>query len=442
MPNQNFTHGNLTKALLRFSVPLVLSGLLQQLYQIIDSLIVGNLVGENALAAAGASSPISNIFIFLLSGLVSGCTILVSHAYGAGDHAKVGRTCATFTYFLLAVSVVTALTGFALHQPLLRLLHTPASLLADAGAYLSIIFLGVPFLAYYNLAGALLRGVGNSRTPLVAILIASIVNVGLDLLFVGVFHYGLAGAAAATVIAQALSAFYLYFYLRRGSDLFFSFSKADCSRSVLREGLTLGLPRVIQSAVSSVGSLLLQNIMNSFGVATVAAITTAYRVDSLAILPVLNLSVAISVFTGQNLGGGDCRRAEECLKKGTRLTTYVTCLLTLLFVTCGFWVLKLFGVSDAVASQGQRFFWFAAAFYPILGVSESFSGFLQGAKDVRFVAIANVSALVLRVALSYLLAGVIGRDIIAVSESVSWLFGMLLFVGRYRSRKWLSAPQH
>lgn len=431
------TRGKVFSTLLKFAIPLIISGLLQQLYSIVDSLIVGNMIGENALAAAGASGPIVNVFIYVLTGLVSGCTILVSHAYGAGERQNINKIASSFMFFVVGAAIVVTIVGLAIHAPLLSLLRTPKELISSASQYLVIMFLGVPFLAFYNLAGAILRGIGNSKTPLVAIVIASVINIGLDILFVGPMNMGIRGAAIATVIAQMFSAAYLLYYLKRGNHgFYFTLSRKDSDKKVLKEGLKLSLPRVIQSSVSSMGSFLLQNVMNSFGVTTVAAITTAYKIDSLAILPLLNVSVAISVFTGQNMGSGNRERATECLKKGLILMCGIAAIITAIFVTSGFSLIKLFGVSDEAAAIGQRFFYIAAAFYPILGISEGISGFLQGCKDVNFTAIANIIILFVRVGISYALLGLIAGDVIAVAEVCAWTLAATVFTWRYKSGKW------
>ena len=176
--------------------------------------------------------------------------------------------------------------------------------------------------------------------------------------------------------------------------------------------------------------------MNSFGVDVVAAITTSYKVDSLAILPILNMSTAISVFTGQSIGAGDRQRALECLRRGRRLAVGVALCITVLLVFGGRFIVGLFGVPEEVMDLGQRFFWLLAAFYPVLACNESVGGFLQGVKDVAFPAVVNIAALWLRVALSYGLAGVLGSDVIALSEGASWVFALVCFTLRYRSGRW------
>lgn len=427
---------SLTRELLLFAVPLILSGLLQQLYNIVDSLIIGNVVGETALAATGASGPVLNVFIYVITGLVSGCTILVSHAWGAGDTRQTGRIAATFALFLTGAAVLVAALGFATHGWLLGLLHTPEPLMQGAADYLRIVFLGIPFLTFYNLAGAVLRGVGNSRTPLAAIVLSSLVNVGLDLLLVWGLGWGIRGAAVATMAAQVLAAAYLLWYLRRGHGGFAFSLRGNVSAPVLREGLLLSLPRVIQSGVSSAGSLLLQSVMNSFGVDVVAAITTSYKIDSLAILPVLNVSTAISVFAGQSIGAGQRERARQCLRKGTQVAFGVAVGITVLLLTGGRWMIGLFGVTETVMDLGQRFFWFLGAFYPLLAFKESIAGFLMGLKDVNYAAAVNILSLGLRVALSYLLREPLGSDVIAVSEICSWVFALACFALRYRGGKW------
>lgn len=427
----------LSQALLRFAVPLILSGLLQQLYSMVDALIIGNVMGEAALAATAASGPVLNVFIFVINGLVTGCTILVSHAWGAGDRARTGRITATFAAFVGAVGVAVCLLGLGLHRPLLRVMNIPAVLMEDAAGYLGVVLLGIPFLAIYNLAGAVLRGVGNSRTPLVAIVISSIVNVGLDLLFVAGFGWGVRGAAVATAIAQVLSALYLTYYLLSGRGGFTaSLRRGQMDGGILREGLTLSLPKVVQSSVNSAGSLMLQNVMNSFGVDVIAAVTTAYRIDMMAILPIMNLSTAVSVFAGQGFGAGEPQRAQASLRHGLRITTLCALAITAVFVLFGRQLISLFGVSPHIADMGQRFFYFLGAFYPVLAIGEACSGFLQGAKDVRFVTVAGIATFWVRVLLSYLLRPVLGSDVIAVAEIACWSLSAVLLVARYRSGRW------
>ena len=221
------------------------------------------------------------------------------------------------------------------------------------------------------------------------------------------------------------------------SSLFrISFQKNLIDLPLFYESIKLGTPRVIQSSIASVGSLLLQNIMNSFGVDVVTAITTAYKIDTLTILPIINISVAISIFVGQNVGINNMSRAKEGLKKGIFISLIVSVVVTAFVVLAGEELMKAFGVSDAVAAIGQRFFRTCAVFYPILALENAYSAFLQGNKDVVFTSLSNILSLTLRILLSYTLAGILGSDVIAISEIWSWILGVFLCFFRYKSNGW------
>lgn len=435
--NNDMTQGNVSKTLLYFTVPLIISGLLQQLYQIADSVIVGNFIGEDALAAVGASSPVLNVFIFVVTGLVSGYTILLSQYYGAKEYERISRLSSTFILFIMSIASILSILGLVFNGSILELLGTPEVIVKPSKEYLAIVFIGVPFTVLYNLLSSVLRAIGDSKTPLYGIVISSVINIVLDLIFVNVFFWGVKGAAVATVIAQVFSSGYLLVYIYRKHPMFrISLKRNMIDISEFYESIRLGMPRVIQSSIGSVGSLLLQNIMNSFGVDVVTAITTAYKIDTLTILPLINISVAISIFVGQNVGAGDMARAKEGLKKGIIITLFVAVAITTVVVTGGEVFMKSFGVSDKVAGLGKRFFRTCAVFYPILGLQSAYSAFLQGNRDVTFTSVINIMSLAIRVILSYALGGIIGFDIIAASEMVSWVFGALLSYGRYKSMKW------
>lgn len=433
----DMTKGTVFKTLLLFTVPLILTGLLQQLYYIADSIIVGNLIGEEALAAVGVSSPVLDIFIFTVTALVSGYTILVSQYYGSKDYEKVTKLSGTIFLFIMLSACMVSILGWFLKEDILTLLHTPEKILHSSSDYLGIVFIGIPFMVLYNLCGSMLRGIGNSKTPLYAVVLSTIINITLDLVFIKVFFWGIKGAAIATVIAQAISSIYLLGYIYREYPMFrISLQKKLISIPLFLESMSLSMPRVIQSCIGSVGALLLQNIMNSFGIDVVTAITTAYKIDTLTILPLINISIAISIFVGQNIGANNPERAKEGLRKGIIITLIISICITSIFVFAGEEMMKAFGVTDTVAAIGQRFFFICAIFYPVLGIEEAYAAFLQGNKDVAFASAIRIISLASRIVLSYALAGMLGPDVIAISEMCSWVLGAILCLVRYKSNRW------
>ncbi len=440
--NNNITEGNVFRALLVFTVPLIISGFLQQLYTIADSVIVGNYISETALAAVGVSAPVLNVFIYVITGLVSGYTVLISQYYGAKEYNKVKKLTSTFFIFVILFSCLLSAVGFAFKDKILILLNTPTEILQPAIDYLKIIFLGVPFVVIYNLYSSLLRGIGDSKTPLYSIILSSAINIVLDLVFINTFGWGIKGAAYATIIAQVISSIYLYVHVYKYYSMFkVSFKTESLDQELFYESLKLSIPRVIQSAIGSVGGLLLQNIMNSFGFDVVTAITTAYKIDTLTILPLINISIAISIFVGQNVGADNMERAKEGLKKGIIIILIVSVAVTSIVVFAGFYLIKFFGVSDNVAQIGQNFFYICGVFYPIFGLENAYSSFLQGNKDVTFTSVVSIMSLGIRLILSYALSSLIGYRVIAVAEMCSWVFGATVFYARYKSNRWLKYSQ-
>ncbi len=429
---QDMTRGSITRTLVLFSIPLALSGLLQQLYNWVDALIVGNFAGEGALAAIGATGTVSGMLLAVVMGFSVGVSIVVSHAYGEGDHALIPKVAGSFAVLMGAASLVLSLAGVLLAAPFLRLLRTPADILDDAVRYLRIIFLGMPAMAVYNIYNAALRGIGDSATPLKAIAVSAVVNLALDLLLVAVIPLGVAGAAIATSLSQWMMTAYLIVTTpRRHPLLAFRFGRGAVDGPSIRRGLSLSVPTAAQSAVRSVGGLMLQNVMNGFGSLTVAAITTAYRIDSLILLPVNNIGAGVSTFAAQNAGSGDMDRARKGLRAGMAVAFLTSLVTTAVIVLLGGTLLALFGISPEAVAIGRDFLSFCGVFYPVFGLQCALIGYLQGVGDVRFAAFVTISGLAIRVAASYLFRGAAGNRIIAYSEMASWVYCLIVAGARY-----------
>ena len=290
-------------------------------------------------------------------------------------------------------------------------------------------------MAVYNVYAAVLRGMGDSRAPLLAVLVASVVNVGLDLVLVAGLEMGVAGAAAATVAAQGMMMVFIILYaVYRSPALRFRPGRGCVDRAKLREGLALGVPSALQSSINSLGGVALQDFMNGFGTQTVAAITTAYRVDTVLLLPITNLSSGISTVAAQNMGAGQPGRARETLRVGSIIMAVTSLVLTGVVLLVGGPVIALFGVTEQAAAQGAEFFANIAGFYLIYGLAMSLRGFLEGLGDVLYSSLAGIGALGLRIALSYALAPWAGWRIIAWAEAVSWTVMLVLYWARYLTK--------
>ena len=323
--NENQKLGTIMKELIRFSLPLILSGVLQQLYNWADAFIVGNVDGELSLSAIGVTSIPISFFITTITGFTLGLSVLIAKNFGAKKQDSIPPVLAVFAVILGGVFLLAAAVGSALSYPFMELLHTPADTIDLASGYIRIIFWGLPFLAVYNVYTATLRGLGDSRIPFLSILVSSVINVLLDILFVAELRWGVLGAAAATVLSQAIMTVFIVLY---GTSKY-PWLKSNCRKesfcgAVVRDGLRYGLPPMVQSSISALGSLVLQDFMNRFGTDTVTAITTAYRIDTLILLPIVNLGSGISTVTAHSHGAGDTIRTRKTLSAGTILTLVVS----------------------------------------------------------------------------------------------------------------------
>lgn len=428
---RDMTKGSIARTLISFSIPLIFSGLLQQLYSWADAFIVGNAEGEAALAAIGASSVVSGLFVTVITGFTAGISILSAQRFGTGDKDAQKKILCAFSLLCGGALLAASALGIALTHPLLAMLQTPADIFADSAGYLRIILAGVPFLAVYNVYCAVLRGVGDSRAPFLSVLFSSSLNVVLDILAVNILGWGVLGAALATLISQILMTFFILIYAVRKYDfLRFTPSRALMDRQIIRDGCRLATPITVQSAITSVGHMALQNFMNGFGTQTVAAITSAYRVDCIILLPILNLGTAISTVTAQNIGAGKRDRARRSLTVGCGIMTAVSLALTAAVVIFGGDLVAMFGVTPEAARIGADFFRCLGSFYVVFGLSTAIRGYLEGIGDVLFSGINGAIMLVTRIILSYALAPVYGNMVIAWAEAYAWCLMLALYVWR------------
>lgn len=428
------TNKSIAKELISFSLPLILSGILQQLYSWADAFILGHAEGELQLAAVGATGSISMLLINTMTGFALGLSILAAQEVGRGNGARVKKLLANFLPLLGAVYSLLAAVLFFMASPVLAIMDTPAEIFGYSLIYIKIISLGKPFLAVYNLYAALLRAVGNTKAAFFAVLISSAMNVALDILFVVVLPYGVAGAAAATVISQiAMTVYIVWFASHRYPELCLEKGSLRFDRGTFKEGLSFALPPTIQNSVTSFGNLILQNFMNGFGASTVLAITTAYRVDSIMLLPVINLGAAVSSMTARSKGAGDGERIRSYLKNGLVMIIAVALLLSAAMFLLGAQFVAIFGVTGEALQAGRQFFRDLSVFYTLFGIGFVLKSVLEGIGDITFCSAMGIITLGVRIAASYALRPVFLGRTIAIAEGVSWVFMMVL----YGVRVWL-----
>lgn len=423
---------SITKELIHFSLPLILSGLLQQLYSWADAFIVGHAgaAGETMLAAIGSVTTITNLLIQSIVGFTLGLSILAAQEYGRGSKERLGVVSAHFLPLLCAVYTILAFLMISGVRPILQFMDTPAELLEYAIDYLRVILVGIPFLAIYNLFAALFRAVGDSKVAFYAVLLSSILNVILDILLVLVFPFGVQGAAIATVLSQAMMTLFILLYgCRRYPELMPKRGfRAD--PSVLQAGARLGFPPMLQNSIVSLGNLILQNFMNNFGAATVLAITTAYRVDLIMLLPIINSGAAISSMAARAYGEGDFRKLRTIRFSSCVLMVCIALFLTVSMYLFGASFIAFFGVTGQALAEGQLFFRDISVFYTLFGAAIVLRSVLEGTGDVTFCSAAGIATLGVRIGGSYLLRPLLGSRAIAFAEGISWTVLLLLMIFR------------
>ncbi len=426
------------RELISFSLPLILSGVLQQLYSWADAFIVGRVEGELPLAAVGSTGSITFFLINTILGLTLGLSILAAQRFGSKDAAAVRRILGCFLPVLAALYAVLAGAAFALSGPILQLMATPDDIFDLAYAYLQITFIGVPFLACYNLYAAMLRAVGNTKAAFYAVLVSSALNIALDALFVAGFGWGVQGAAWATVISQISMTLFILFYTRQNyAWLCHEKGEKRFDRAIFVQGLRFSIPPAIQNSVTSMGNLVLQNFMNSFGSTTVLAITTAYRVDSMMLLPIFNLGAAISSMSARAKGANDSRKIRSCFTTGMGLMVGVTAALTLMMFFFGAQFVAIFGVTGDALVIGRQFFRDLSVFYLPFAVGIVLRSVLEGIGDITCASLIGVGMLAARILFSYLLRPVLGGRTIAIAEGIAWMITLAVLVWRtwYMERK-------
>ncbi len=428
---------DIASVLLQFSLPLICSGILQQLYNWADAFIVGNVVGELALAAVGATTTIVNFYVTAITGFTLGLSIFTAQKFGSGEMTSIPQILSTFSVCLGGVFLFLAGLGMLLTSPLLHLLHTTPDTILLAEAYLKIIFLGIPFLAVYNVYSAVLRGIGDSKAPFYSVLLSSVVNVVLDIIFVAFCHWSVAGAAVATVIAQAAMTIFLVLYsVKKHPILRFAFHKRTFDKAMFLQGCRFGVPPMLQSSVSAIGSLILQNFMNGFGTQTVAAVTTAYRVDSIVMVPIINLGSGISTLVAQDSGSGYSKQAKKTLAVGTGIMIVVSLLLTVLVIPTGGHLIAIFGAGQEAITIGDNFFRRIASFYLIYGLATAVRSYLEGIGDVVYSSFAGMVSLISRILASYAFIAIFANMVIAYAEAFSWVVLLLLYIIRFVWKEW------
>lgn len=373
------TEGNILKSIILYSIPLILGNFMQQLYNTFDSLIVGNYVGSSALAAVGAGGQISFFLVAFYLGASSGAGILISQYYGAKDDEKLHAVVHNMMGIGIVLGVVITIVGIIFCPTFLGWIGTPVDMMPDAVTYLRIFFGGMLFQVVYNMLAAVLNAVGNSKRSLIYLIISSGLNIILDLLFVCVFKLGIAGAAWATVISQAVCCVLILKYLM-GVEANYKVKLKDITlqSDYVKRIVKMGFPAAVQNAVIAFSSLLIQAGVNSYGTKAAAGFTAYMKVDGFDILPILSFSLAATTFVGQNVGAGNMKRAKKGAAIIIVINTIYTLIMTCVMTVFDSQIISLFSHDPEVIESGVMCIWALAPFYVLLGLIHSFAGAIRG----------------------------------------------------------------
>ena len=436
---KDMTKGTPWKLLLQFAVPLFIGNIFQQLYNMEDSIIVGNFVGPNALGAIGTTNSLNFLFFSLVAGLSVGIGIIVAQFFGSNNEEKVKDTIGNAIWIVLISSVIMACIGFFIAKPVLVLLRTDKVILGDATAYLKVTSIGICCTGLYNGVSSILRALGDSKTPLIFLIFASLVNVVLDLWFVLGLGWGVVGAGVATAFSQFLSAVTCIFYAYK-SNTYFRLKKKNLKLNsyIVEKSLRLGIPVALQNSLIAFSLIVLQAIVNGYGATFTTAFTVISRIETLVQQPFMSLGAAVSTYTGQNLGAGKTDRVVKGFNSSNVMNVIFSAVVLVLFWTFTSPIVSIFG-KDAevlrIASDGLRI---TSCFYVFLGLIYTTRNVLNGAGDAMFSLFTGIVECIGRVGFAYPLTLIpfLGSYGVFVATGITWMLNGLFSLIRYKRGKW------
>ena len=436
---KDMTKGTPWKLLLQFAVPLFIGNIFQQLYNMVDSIIVGNFVGPNALGAIGTTNSLNFLFFSSVAGLSVGIGIIVAQFFGSNNEEKVKDTIGNAIWIVLISSVIMACIGFFVAKPVLVLLRTDKVILGDATAYLKVTSIGICCTGLYNGVSSILRALGDSKTPLIFLIFASLVNVVLDLWFVLGLGWGVVGAGVATAFSQFLSAVTCIFYAYK-SNTYFRLKKKNLKLNsyIVDKSLRLGIPVALQNSLIAFSLIVLQAIVNGYGATFTTAFTVISRIETLVQQPFMSLGAAVSTYTGQNLGAGKTDRVVKGFNSSNVMNVIFSAVVLVLFWTFTSPIVSIFG-KDAevlrIASDGLRI---TSCFYVFLGLIYTTRNVLNGAGDAMFSLFTGIVECIGRVGFAYPLTLIpfLGSYGVFVATGITWMLNGLFSLIRYKRGKW------
>ena len=439
---QDFLTGNPGKAVLIFAIPMLIGNIFQQLYSTVDTIIVGNFVGKNAVAAVGGTFSIQFLVLSLAVGFTTGMSVVISQLYGARDYDRLKRAFSTNALFSVVLSVVLGILGILVINPLLtHMLQTPAEIYDDSYIYLFITFIGYPFTVIYNMYAAVLRAVGDSKTPLYFLILSAVTNIILDLLFVIQFNMAVVGVAVATMIAQALSCVCCHIYVGKKYEIFkLTRNTLVFDTELLKGVIRYGVPSAIQQSVLSLNFMVVQRFVNFFGADMTAAFSVVNKIENFVTMPQMNLAMALSMFAGQNIGAGEEERAKQGVKDVLKMQAAFWLVIVFVLPLIAGVLIQMFGMGDDanVMAIGTEAIRLCSKLYILFGIMQTFSNFLRGVGDAKFSMLTTICMILIRLPFTYVLVHIVqyGEMSIWLGMGMGWLTVTTMNVIRYLKGSW------
>ena len=435
----NMTQGSITRLIINFALPLMVGNLFQQLYNMVDTWVVGNFVSNEAFSAVGTVGPIINTLIGFFTGLASGAGVVISQYYGAGREDKVRETVHTSIVMTLALCVVFTGVGVGLTPAMLRIMKTPAEVMPESTAYLTVYFAGVSGLLLYNMGAGILRAVGDSQRPFYYLVVSALVNTGLDLLFVIRFQMGVKGVAWATIIAQAISAaLVLRTLLREQSSIRLIPRELHMHWPMLGKIIRVGIPAALQLAVTAFSNIFVQSYINYFGADCMSGWTAYNKIDQLMFLPMQSVALAATTFVGQNLGNGNVERAKKGVRSALLISMATTVILMVPVLLFAPDLTAFFNAKPEVIRYGTLLLRWLSPFYILCCVNQVYAGALRGAGNSQVPMILMLSSFVVfRQCYLYVMSHFICNEVlpIALSYPAGWIVCSVATLLYYRMAK-------
>lgn len=433
---KNMTVGKPLGLILTFALPLMVGNVFQQLYTVVDTMVVGKALGVGALAALGAADWMNWMMLGIVQGFTQGFAIPMAQEFGRGDHGALRRIVGCSVLLSLFFSLGLLAVGQAIARPVLLMLQTPGEILGDALLYLRVMYFGIPIVTAYNLLASVLRSLGDGRTPLLAMIVASVTNISLDLLFVLVFHWGIAGAAAATLIAQLVSGLFCLYHVGKIKMLALSRQDFALKNGLPRQLLLLGAPMAVQNAIISVGGMIVQAVVNGFGVLFIAGFTATNKLYGVLEIAATSYGYAMITYVGQNLGAGKMGRIRQGVRSATLIALVTSAVIAVVMLLAGKWILSCFisGTPeqfDQTLQIAYHYLTIMSLCLPVLYILHVSRSAIQGMGNTMLPLVSGIAEFVMRTLTALLLPMFMGANGIFFAEVIAWTGADVILIPSY-----------